>query len=90
MDEAALRSDADPGSLKSTSMDAAMQYADQGSTIANSFSEEHTDNSTAPMKPQKEAPKTTSTTSKTFYEQILSKELEKDPNAANRLSQPLV
>lgn len=44
VDEAALRSDADPGSLKSTSMDAAMQYADQGSNIANSFSEKHTDN----------------------------------------------
>lgn len=42
------------------------------------------------MQPKKEAPKTTSTKSNTFYEQILTKELEKDPNAANRLSQPLV
>ena len=90
MDEAALRSDADPSSLKGVNMDAAMQYADQGAKVADTYSEKHTDNETAPVKAQKEAPKTTSASSNTFYAQILAKELEKDPNAATRLSQPLV
>lgn len=43
MDDAAARSDADPGSLKTVAGDAAMQYADQGSTVANTYSEKHTD-----------------------------------------------
>ena len=89
VDEAALRSDADPGSLKTVAMDAAMQYADQGSNIANSYSEKHTSNSTTPAAgtvEKKEAPKTTSTQKDSFYAQILSQEIEKDPNAVDKLS----
>ena len=58
----------------SGSVDRAELTADQGSTVANAYAEKHTNTTpSAAEKPEKkEAPKTTSTQSNSFYAQILT------------------